>query len=294
MSRTVRTPLACAKGPVSRSLLCLFCLTVLICGSAVHLRAQTTNATINGQVTDAQGRIVPGVEVQAVNIDTNAVYQGKTNDSGIYAIPVLPPGRYRLLVIKDGFKEINKTGLELHLQDTLEQNFALEVGSISESVTVTAAGVNINTTDASVSTVVDQTYIKNMPLNGRSFQDLILLTPGVVTQSPQNSASALGQTGEFSVNGQRQESNNYTVDGVSANVGATPGIFMIIQAGASGSVPVATVLGTTQALVSVDDLQEFRVQSSTYSAAYGRNPGGQRSEERRVGKECRSRWSPYH
>src|SRR5258708_15344596 len=83
MSRTVRTPLACAKGPVSRSLLCLFCLTVLICGSAVHLRAQTTNAIVNGQVTDAQDRPVPGVDVQAVNIDTNVVYSGETNGSGI-------------------------------------------------------------------------------------------------------------------------------------------------------------------------------------------------------------------
>ena len=124
-----------------------------------------------------------------------------------------------------------------------------------------------------------------MPLNGRSFQDLILLTPGTVTQTPQISpnVSGLGQTGEFSVNGQRPESNYYTVDGVSANVGAAPGTSMTGSAGASGSVAVATALGTTQALVSVDDLQEFRVQSSTYSADYGRNPGGQFSFETKSG-----------
>src|SRR6202035_4347553 len=129
----------------------------------------------------------------------------------------------------------------------------------------------VNTESAAVSTVVDQAYVKNMPLNGRSFQDLILLTPGVVTASPQASQlginTGVGRSGEFSVNGQRTESNNYTVDGVSANVGAAAGTQpgMTFFGGASGSVPSATALGTTQALVSVDDLQEFRVQSSTYS-----------------------------
>src|SRR5438874_10438711 len=108
----------------------------------------------------------------------------------------------------------------------------------------------INTTDASVSTVIDQTYVKNMPLNGRSFQDLILLTPGVVTSSPQ-SLSGLGTNGEFSVNGQRTESNYYTVDGVSANVGATADIGNVFFPGASGSLPGSTALGTTHALMSV-------------------------------------------
>src|SRR5205814_7871672 len=79
------------------------------------------------------------------------------------------------------------------------------------------------------------------------------------------------------------EANNYTVDGASANLGATPGVFMITSAGLTGSLPGATALGTTQALVSVDDLQEFRVQSSSYSAEYGRNPGGQFAFETKSG-----------
>src|SRR6266851_7138514 len=223
MRPAMSTVVMSAERPVRRALLLLVCLTVLVGGRAKSLYAQGTSATINGQITDSQGRSVPAVDVQAVNIDTNVVYRGKTNDSGIYVIPSVPPGRYRLVVLRDGFKEINKTGLVLHVQDTLQQNFALEVGSISESVTVEAGGLVINTTDASVSTVVDQAYIRNMPLNGRSFQDLILLTPGVVTQPSQVASSGsfftgLGLTGEFSVNGQRTESNYYTVDGVSANV----------------------------------------------------------------------------
>ena len=269
----------------------LAALWVFVC-VPVSARAQSTSATIIGQVTDSQGRVVPSVQVQAINIETNVVYAGKTNDSGIYVIPHVAPGPYRLLVVKDGFKSINKTDVVLHLQDTLEQNFSLEVGSINESVTVEAGASMLNTTDASVSTVVDQTYVRNMPLNGRSFQDLILLTPGSVTQTPQTSQVAsfvngapvgIGQTGEFSVNGQRPESNYYTVDGVSANLGASFGTNMEGGAGASGSVPGATALGSTQALVSVDALQEFRVQSSTYSAEYGRNPGGQFAFETKSG-----------
>ena len=131
---------------------------------------------------------------------------------------------------------------------------------------------------ALVSTVIDSALVANIPLNGRSFQDLILLTPGVVSNSPQQ-ASTLGQSGEFSVNGQRTESNYYTVDGVSANIGASNSV----TGRASGSLPGATALGTTQALVSVDALQEFRVQGSTLLCRIWRSPGGQFSMVTRSG-----------
>ncbi len=253
------------------------CCALLIYAIAANLPAQTTNAAINGQVTDSQGKVVSGTEVQAVNIDTNVVYATKTNDSGIYAIPAVPPGRYRLLVRKDGFKEINKTDIVLHVQDILEQNFSLEVGSTSESITVSGANSNvINTTDGSVSTVIDRQFVANIPLNGRSFQDLISMTPGVTTQSPQSTSGVgyIGAVGDFSVNGQRTESNTYNVDGVSANVGAGNG-YGVTGAATGGAIASSTALGTTQSLVSVDALQEFRVLSSTYSAEYGRSPGGQ-------------------
>jgi hypothetical protein len=261
----------------------VLCFALLISFIASDLQAQTTNATINGQITDPQSRAVPGVEVQAVNIDTNVVYPSQTNSVGIYAIPSILPGRYRIMVRKDGFKVINKTDIVLNVQDILEQNFTLEVGSTSESVTVTGSEINMNTTDGSVSTVVDRQFVANLPLNGRSFQDLILLTPGVVTQTPNASSSpSLGNNGDFSVNGQRTESNSYIVDGVSANTNAGYGNY---GASAGGNVPGATALGTTQSLVSVDALQEFRVNSSTYSAEYGRTPGGQFSFVTRSGTD---------
>ena len=257
---------------------------VFVCAVALALplAAQSTNGTINGRVLDPSNKVIIGADLLLVNDATGVKYSGKTNDDGIYIVPNLPPGPYRLQVSKRGFKTLIKPDIVLNIQDALSINFTLPVGAAFEIVTVEGGASMINTSDASVSTVIDHTYVENMPLNGRSFQDLILLTPGIVTQSPQTGAQ-LGQQGEFSVNGQRTEANNYTVDGVSANVGAAAGVSMFLGAGTSGSVPAATALGTTQALVSIDDLQEFRVQSSTYSAEYGRNPGGQFAFETKSG-----------
>jgi Carboxypeptidase regulatory-like domain len=248
---------------------------------ALPLAAQSPNGTMNGRVLDPSNKVIGGADILVISDATGVQYSGKTNEDGIYVVPNLPPGAYRLQVSKLGFKTLIKPDIVLNIQDALSINFTLPVGAVFETVTVEGGASMINTTDASVSTVVDQTYVKNMPLNGRSFQDLILLTPGIVTNSPQSSGT-LGVTGEFSVNGQRTESNYYTVDGVSANVGAAAGPGMT-RGGASGSVAASTALGTTQALVSVDDLQEFRVQSSTYSAEYGRNPGGQFAFETKSG-----------
>jgi hypothetical protein len=250
---------------------------------ASAVMGQTETATVSGLVTDRTAAAVSGAEVRLQSVERGTVTATTTNNAGIYVFPSVQPGQYQISIQKQGFKQVDLLGLIVNVQDHIDQNFRLEVGSVAESVTVEAGASMINTTDASVSTVVDQTYVKNMPLNGRSFQDLILLTPGVVTQTPQYGNVGLGQTGEFSVNGQRTEANYYTVDGVSANVGSPLGGNIAFAGGTSGSVPGATALGTTQALVSVDALQEFRVQSSTYSAEYGRNPGGQFSFETKSG-----------
>lgn len=258
-------------------------LYVVLTLSTLRLLAQSPDGNINGLVSDPSSAAVVGAEVVAVNDVTGVQYTTKTNNEGIYVLPNLPPGPYRLQVSKVGFTTLIKPDIVLSVQDALSINFTLPIGAAYEVLTVEGGAPLVNTESAAVSTVIDQAYVENMPLNGRSFQDLILLTPGTVTQTPQNSQAALGQTGEFSVNGQRPESNYYSVDGVSANVGAAPGLGMVLGAGASGSLAAATALGTTQALVSVDDLQEFRVQSSTYSAEYGRNPGGQFAFETKSG-----------
>jgi len=259
-----------------------FVLFSVLAASGLCL-AQSESATLSGRVSDSSGAAIVGAEVVLTNTQTNVEQRTKTNEVGLYVFPGVHPGAYRVAAGATGFRVLIKEGLTLHVQDELAENFSLTLGAISESITVTADATPINTTDASVSTVVDRKYIENMPLNGRSFQDLILLTPGVVTNSPQ-SPGASGSNGEFSVNGQRTESNYYSVDGVSANVGASSeGLPAVPAPGVSGSLAASTALGTTQSLVSVDALEEFRVQSSTYSAEYGRNPGGQFSFVTRSG-----------
>jgi Carboxypeptidase regulatory-like domain len=260
---------ACKGFSLLGTLIVALLLTTLI---PIRCLGQSDSASVSGRVTDQQNAVIPNVEVEMRNVDTNATQVAKTNGDGTYSFPSLRPGNYVMSVRKEQFQTVSVTGIALHVQDSLSRNFVLQVGSSSVSVTVTADSVNVNTTDGAVSTVVDESYVKNMPLNGRSFQSLILLTPGVVTNTPQ-STGAIGAAGEFSVNGQRTESNYYSVDGVSANTGAFAGAYQFPSV--SGSLPASTALGTTQGLVSVEALEEFRVQSSTYSAEYGRNPGGQ-------------------
>lgn len=251
------------------------CLPVLLLSTAACSGfGQSTNATISGGVADPSGNLITGADVAIQNDSTGVVYASKTNQVGMYLVPILPPGHYHVQVSKQGFKTIIKADVTLNVQSAVSLNFVLPIGAASESVTVDAASSVIPTTGAAVSTVVDRKFVENTPLNGRSFQDLISLTPGVVTQTPQNAATTVvGGSGDFSVNGQRTQSNYYTVDGVSANI--TGNGSGIANAASGGSLGSGTALGTTQSLISVDALQEFRVQSSSYAAEYGRSAGGQ-------------------
>lgn len=258
-----------------------FVVVCLLVAAPHRLCSQSTNATLSGTVTDSAGGAIPDASIDIVNDATGVQYATKTNKVGSYTISVLPPGQYRVQASKVGFKTIITPGVVLNVQSGLALNFSLPIGATSESITVEAGSSAINTTDASVSTVIDRKFVENVPLNGRSFQDLIQMTPGVVTQSPQTTNASPGYLGEFSVNGQRTESNYYTVDGVSATGGGAAG--GNAQPGNSGAVASSTALGTTQSILSVDALQEFRVSSSTYSAQYGRSPGGQFSFSTRSG-----------
>jgi hypothetical protein len=241
---------------------------------------QSPTASITGIVFDPDNKVIPNAEIIVVNDLTGVKYVSSTNGEGIYTVENLPPGPYRVQVSKVDFKTIIKPDIVLNVGDALSLNFTLPVGASSVAVTVEGGAPVIDTQSAAVSTVVDNTYVENMPLNGRSFQDLILLTPGVVTNSPQ-STGTIGASGEFSVDGQRTEANYYSVDGVSGNIGTFAGAAQFPST--SGSLPASTALGTTQGLVSVGALQEFRVNASTYSAEYGRTPGGQFSFATRSG-----------
>ena len=248
--------------------LCFLATTIL----AALGYCQADTATVSGVITDQSGAVVVGADVLVANMDTNVSWTRNSNGAGVYLVTGLKPGRYRIHVGKEGFKGIDLTDLILNVQDSISRNITLQVGSTSESITIEGNALQINTQDGSVSTVVDRQFAENLPMNGRSFQTLIELTPGVV-QTPSE--------GQFSVNGQRGTSNYWMVDGVSANFGASASGGQGSSTG--GAVPGFSQQGGTNSLVSVDALQEFRVQTSTSAPEFGRAPGAQISIETRSG-----------
>ena len=240
------------------------------------LRAQSTNASLTGRITDSSRGAVAEARVTAINAGTNFQYAASTNSSGEYFLTNLPPGSYRIEVEKSGFKKLIRPDVTLHVQDALEINLEMTLGEISDTISVLADLLPVETSSGTVSTVVDHSFVENMPLNGRSFQTLILLTPGVVVTQ-----TAFDDQGQFSVNGQRADANYFTVDGVSANFGVT-GYFPLVQSG-GGALPALSASGGTNSLVSVEAMQEFRVQTSSFAPEFGRTPGGQISIATRSG-----------
>jgi len=231
--------------------------------------AQTETATIRVSVTDPTDAVVPGATVRLIDVDRGSQTEVSTGNGGFYTFPSVRPGHYRMEVEKSGFKLVRLTGITVNVQDNLEENFKLSVGPASETITVEANAANVDTTGATVSTLIDNRFVENMPLNGRSFGSLIDLTPGVVL-APVN----FYDQGQFSVNGQRPDANYFMVDGVSANVGAAGSGNLLGQSGA-GQLPTTSAFGGMSNLVSLDALQEFRIQTSTFAPEYGRTPGAQ-------------------
>lgn len=259
--------------------LCL--LFVLAFSISIVPSAHAQSASVSGQVIDASGAVVPNVQITLTNTATNTSLRSKTNNVGIYNFPFVKPGKYSLRGEHTGFESYIENNITVSTAQALEVDFRVKVGGGSQAITVSGSGAQINTTDASVSTVIDREFVENIPLNGRSFQSLLTAVPGVAIVP---TYAAPGQSGEITVNGQRTESNYFTVDGVSASTGVQPtNSAPGYGAGYSGSVAAETALGTTQSMVSIDALQEFRATTSTYSAESGRTPGGQFSFQTRSG-----------
>ena len=238
--------------------------------------AQSTNASVAGRIIDPANALIVDANVAAICAATNVRYEVVTNDSGEYHLANLPPNSYRLEIQKSGFKKVVKPDVILHVQDALRIDLQMTLGDVSETVMVESGAPLVNTESATVSTVVNRTFVDNIPLNGRSFQTLINLTPGVVL-----TPSTFNDQGQFSVNGQRADANYFMVDGVSANFGVTG--FIAMMQSASGSLPALSASGGTNSLVSVDAMQEFRIQTSSFAPEFGRTPGGQISIATRSG-----------
>ena len=229
----------------------------------------TPTGTISGYIVDPAGLAVSGARVVVESVNTTSTRDVFSNQQGLYSVPALLPGPYNITVETNGFKTIHQNSVVIEADQKARLDFALTIGSRTESVTVEGSAPLLNTSDASVSTLIGNRFVENMPLNGRSFSSLIDLTPGVVL-APAN----YYEQGQFSVNGQRPDANYYMVDGVSANLGNVGSGGNLAQSGA-GQLPATTAFGGTNNLVSLDALEEFQIQTSTFAPEYGRTPGAQ-------------------
>jgi hypothetical protein len=236
---------------------------------ASPLLAQVSAADVSGEVDDASGARLPLVAIKLLNLQTGNENTATTGATGEFLIPGVLPGLYSMQVQREGFAAIHLTGFNLSVGESRQFQIKLRLSTIAQTVEVDASGQSLNTEDGQVTTVVDANLVRDLPLNGRSFQDLIAMTPGSVSVSPQ-----APRTGGFSVNGQPSDTNTYWVDGISANVGSGS-LDADIKTPAAGQYASVTSLGTTHGLVALDALQEFRVVASTASAEYGSAPGGQ-------------------
>lgn len=241
------------------------------------VHAQSTTATLSGTVADQAGASIPGVQVTVLSIVQGFQRSAVTNDEGIFVIPVLPPGTYTVRAERQGFSTGEVSGVVLNVNDQKAIRILLKVGQVSQTVEI-VDGSNLIDQSATVETVVDRQFVGNLPLNGRSFQSLITLTPGTVL-TPTSGV----EFGQFSVNGQRADANYSMIDGVSANVSPTYATGAAFGQNNSGSVLGFSALGTSSNLVSIDALQEFKVMTSTFAPEFGRTPGGQVSIVTRSG-----------
>ena len=230
----------------------LACVVFAMFFAACAVWAQVT-ASVSGRVEDASGAAVPGASVTVTNLETGATRAAAADAAGAYRVLSLPVGRYEVKAEAAGFKAALQTGISLLVAQEAVVNLKLEVGAVQEQVTITGEAPLINTTTSSVSGLVGERQVKDLPLNGRSFDNLITLNPGAVNYSALKSGPSVG-SGEgayFTVAGRRPYDNIFLLNGIeytgSSNIGITPD-------GVSGQ------------LLGNDAVREFNVISDTYSA----------------------------
>ena len=223
------------------------------------MHAQATGQ-INGLVTDASGGVLPGVTVEAINTATGAMRTAVSGADGLFTIPLLPPGNYTVKASLPGFRTSQRDGVRVTVTETARVAFELEVGQLSETVTVTAEATLVETSNATHGIVIDEQKVVDLPLNGRNFTQLGTLIPGVVAppgglggQSGDATPGGFGNaTGGFNVNGMRNQSNNFLMDGATNNDTFNTGFVLRPPP---------------------DAIEEFKILTHAFSAEYGRNAG---------------------
>ena len=236
-------------------------LLLLSIGLLVGVQAQSsTNGNITGTVRDPQGATVPKAEVTITEDKTGATRTVTANEDGFYSAPSLPAGTYTISTAPAGFKKTVTTGVQLHVSENLTVNLDLQVGQVTETVTVTSEAAPVELRSGEVSSLISEKQVTELPLNGRNYAQLALMVPGVspVTQAGAGGAFATRGTGlnsgvDMAVNGNQSNSNLWTVDGVNnMDVGSNR---------------------TLLVFPSVDAIQEFRVERNSFSAEFGQAQG---------------------
>ncbi len=234
------------------------CLTIVV-------RADT-GGNISGTVTDQTGSVVPDTTVTVLNLDTTVQQTAKTNANGFYNFTALPVGRYEIEIVREGFKPYKRTGLVIDINSELRADVSLSMGEQSEEVVVSGTAVSVETVDTNLGDVVSGTQIVTIPLNGRSYTDLLSIQPGVspVTSLTSTSVIMSGVTGTInpsgdqnpgnvSINGQRESSNGFFVDGIDVK---------------------EYMNGGTSIIPNLDSISEFRLLTDNFDPEYGNYNGG--------------------
>jgi len=238
-----------------RALVLLFVGAALVYAPPVP--AQTVGASLQGLVADSSGAALPNARVLVLNVSTGATRELTTDQSGRYRVPVLPPGDYEVHVTASGFQTLARRGIQLAIGQTVDLDLTLQVGGVETTVSVTAEAPRINLANGSVSGLIDDRQIRDLPLNGRSFQQLALLQPGVTSALAAGNDVVGGRAPKISINGARPEQNSFLLDGTDINnvYNKTPG----------------SVAGV---LLGVEAVLEFQVLTNAYSAEFGKSAGG--------------------
>jgi Carboxypeptidase regulatory-like domain len=242
----------------------LLLLTLGIGLIGVRVAQAQSEAAISGTVTDASGSTIPDAAVAVQNVETGAVRNVLTDSDGRYDAPLLPIGGYKVTVEKAGFKSESRTGITLVVGQRAKVDITLSVGEFQQTVTVTEVPETVAVSTEDTSGLVGQEQVKDLPLNGRSYDQLLTLNPGVVNYTSQR-AGGIGTSNSvigniFAASGRRPQENLYLLNGVeytsASEINNTPG-------GVSGQ------------LLGVDAVREFSVVTDTYGAEYGKRPGAQ-------------------
>ncbi len=228
------------------------------------LRAQVVGGTISGVVTDAGGALLPGATVVLLSQETGNQRRLDTDSGGAYAAPSIPVGRYTVTVTREGFAAQVRTGINLTVGQAIRVDVALAAGAVAQEVTVTDQPAAVNATTQQTSGLVSERQVKELPLNGRSYDQLITLNPGVLNYTAQRSGSVGTSNSSvgsmFVVSGRRPQDNLFLLNGVeytgASLINVTPG-------------------GTSGQLLGVDAVREFNVLADTYGANYGKRQGAQ-------------------